>query len=141
MNMLQGKTLPVRVNLFLIVNPPTWFNKVWTIMKGMLSEDFAQKVYMIPESQLSEHLAAGYESFLPDDMANGQVDTRALVGDFVQYRVFFETGRMPMRAPPSPRNNTSPRKKKAVEPPPTKKRRRLRCFFSNKSLGHTSAAI
>jgi len=132
MNMLQGKTLPVRVNLFLIVNPPTWFNKVWSIMKGMLSEEFAKKVHMIPESQLSEHLATGYENFLPDDMATGQVCTHDLVRDFVQYRIFVETGHVPIQMPDGPR--TKEHKKRSVEPPPTKKRRRLLSFFSNRSL-------
>ena len=133
MNMLQGKTLPVRVNLFLIVNPPAWFNKVWSIMKGMLSEEFAKKVHMIPESQLSQHLATGYENFLPDDMATGQVCTRALVRDFVQYRIFLETGHVPIQMPDGPRTK-SQRKTKLVEPHPTKKRRRLLSFFSNRSL-------
>ena len=33
---LQGR-VPVRVRMFLIVNPPSWFGKIWTIMKPMLA--------------------------------------------------------------------------------------------------------
>eukprot|EP00957_Ditylum_brightwellii_P192493 14656319-Ditylum_brightwellii.AAC.1 len=35
--------VPVRVRLFLIVNPPSWFGKIWKIMRPMLSDDFAKK--------------------------------------------------------------------------------------------------
>jgi hypothetical protein len=85
MMMLQGR-VPVRVRLFLIVNPPGWFGKIWTIMKPMLAADFRKKVHMIPESDLPKFLEAGYESYLPDDTETGTVDTAQLVQDFVTYR-------------------------------------------------------
>ena len=98
-NMVQGKNLPVRVNLFLIVNPQPWFHKVWAIVRPMLSDEFASKVFMIPESQLSEHLRDGYEQFLPDEMAtsSGSTNTKQVVTDYIDYRIFLETGRVPMR--------------------------------------------
>jgi hypothetical protein len=40
MQALQGTKGPVKVDLFLIVNPPKWFDKVWNIMKPMLSTAF-----------------------------------------------------------------------------------------------------
>jgi len=98
MNMLQGKTIPVRVELFLIVNPKPWFNKVWSIMRPMLSDEFAKKVIMISETQLPEHLMEGYENFLPDEMStsSGQMNTQEVISDYLQYRIFLETGRVPM---------------------------------------------
>jgi CRAL/TRIO domain len=90
MEMLQGKRIPVRVNLFLIVNPPRWFNKVWAMMRPMLSEEFSKKVHMIQESQLSEFLAPGFEAYLPDEMITGQAKTDTIVTDFVAYRLYRE---------------------------------------------------
>lgn len=90
MQMLQGNRIPVRVNLFLIVNPPRWFGKVWNIMKGMLSESFQKKVHMIPEAKLSEFLQAGFEDYLPDEMETGRVNTNLLVEDFLTYRIAVE---------------------------------------------------
>lgn len=90
MRMLQGKSIPVRLNLFLIVNPPRGFNKVWNVMKPMLTENFRQKVHMTPESQLFAFLKPGYEAYLPDDMTTGQVDTDLLVRDFLAYRLYLE---------------------------------------------------
>lgn len=90
MQALQGATTPVRVTHFLIVNPPSWFGKVWKIMKTMLSAEFQKKVQMIPECSLSNFLAPGYENFLPDEMATGEAPTEELVRDWVTYRKFIE---------------------------------------------------
>lgn len=89
MMMLQGR-IPVRVRLFLIVNPPSWFNKIWSIMKGMLAPDFRKKVHMIPESEVSNFLAEGFETYLPDEMTKGMADTDAMVEDFIAYRKSIE---------------------------------------------------
>ena len=89
MVMLQGK-VPARVRLFLIVNPPTWFDTIWKIMKNMLAPDFRKKVHMIPESELPNFLAEGYQSFLPDDMECGKVPTEGIVKDFVKFRKYLE---------------------------------------------------
>jgi hypothetical protein len=89
MMMLQGR-VPVRVRMFLIVNPPSWFDTIWKIMKPMLAADFRKKVHVIPEAKLAEFLAHGFETYLPDDAALGKADTQALVEDFVTYRKEIE---------------------------------------------------
>ena len=92
MDMLQGKRIPsMRVNLFLIVNPPRWFNKVWALMTPMLSEEFSKKSQMIPESLLSKFsFAPGFQTYLPDEMAIGQAKTDAIVDDFILFRLYRE---------------------------------------------------
>ena len=89
MNMLQGK-IPVRVRMFLIVNPPGWFGMIWRIMKPMLSEDFRKKVSVIYESELSNFLAEGFEEFLPDEFSDGRASTDDMVEDFIAYRKSVE---------------------------------------------------
>ena len=89
MMMLQGR-VPVRVRLFLIVNPPSWFGKIWNIMKPMLAADFRKKVHMIPHTELSEHLMKDYMKYLPDDIEGGKVPTEDICKDFVAYRKFVE---------------------------------------------------
>mgnify|MGYP003565649968 CR=1 FL=1 len=89
MMMLQGR-VPVRVRMFLIVNPPGWFDKIWSIMKGMLAKDFRKKVHMIPESELGQFLEAGFEEFLPDDMSTGKASTEQMVQDYITYRKHVE---------------------------------------------------
>jgi len=89
MKMLQGR-IPVRVRMFLILNPPGWFGKIWSIMKPMLSKDFRTKVHVIPESKLSKYLSEGFEDFLPDELANGCALTDDIVKDFVAYRKSIE---------------------------------------------------
>ena len=90
MQALQGHTTPVRVTHFLIVNPPAWFGKIWTIMKTMLSSEFQKKVHMIPECQLADFLAPGFEELLPDDMVTGRASTDDMVQDWITYRKFIE---------------------------------------------------
>uniref|UniRef100_A0A7S4JRV5 CRAL-TRIO domain-containing protein n=2 Tax=Odontella aurita TaxID=265563 RepID=A0A7S4JRV5_9STRA len=89
MMMLQGR-VPVRVRLFLIVNPPGWFGTIWKIMKPMLADDFRKKVFMIPCSDLSDHLEANFQENLPDDIEIGKADTQGIVSDFIQYRKYVE---------------------------------------------------
>lgn len=90
MEILQGSYFPVNVTLFLIVNPPSWFDRVWKIMRPMLSKEFRKKVHVIPESDLFEYLPFHYEAFLPDEMESGMVPTDSIVNDFVTYRLFVE---------------------------------------------------
>ena len=89
MMMLQGR-VPVRVRMFLIVNPPSWFGAIWKIMRPMLAPDFRKKVHVIPESKIAEHLEHGFETYLPDETELGKADTDALVEDFVTYRKAVE---------------------------------------------------
>ena len=85
MKMLQGKS-PVRVRMFVIANPPSWFNVIWKIMKPMLAPDFRKKVHVIPQSQVGEFLMDGYPEFLCDDMEGGKANTDEMVRDFIAYR-------------------------------------------------------
>uniref|UniRef100_A0A7S2MV84 CRAL-TRIO domain-containing protein n=1 Tax=Helicotheca tamesis TaxID=374047 RepID=A0A7S2MV84_9STRA len=89
MMMLQGR-VPVRVRLFLIVNPPSWFGKIWKIMRPMLSDDFAKKVHMIKSDELATHMADDFKTYLPDDMEEGKAPTQAMVSDFIAYRKHVE---------------------------------------------------
>ena len=86
---LQGR-VPVRVRMFLIVNPPSWFGKIWSIMKPMLQNDFRKKVHMIPETELHNLLAGDFKKDLPDDLECGGADTEGLVKDYVAYRKYIE---------------------------------------------------
>jgi hypothetical protein len=89
MMMLQGR-VPVRVRMFLIVNPPGWFGAIWKIMKPMLAPDFRKKVHVIPESKIGEYLEQGFETYLPDETDQGKADTQAMVEDFVTHRKHIE---------------------------------------------------
>lgn len=89
MKMLQG-SVPARVGMFLIVNPPTWFDAIWKIMKPMLSRDFQQKVHIIPEKKLHKYLQKGFEAFLPDETAIGKAPTDKIIHDFIASRIRIE---------------------------------------------------
>lgn len=85
MRMLQGG-VPARVGLFLIVNPPAWFGTLWKMMKPVLHPTFHGKVKIISENALSQHLAMGYQAYLPSDTRVGSVNPTKLVKDFIAYR-------------------------------------------------------
>lgn len=110
MQMLQGNRLPARVELFLIVNPKPWFDKVWKLMRPMLSDEFASKVFMIQETELKNHFHHGYNEFLPDEFQTGQASTTDMVTDFVTYRLCFEgsKGRISINDPPEIRHGKKP---------------------------------
>jgi hypothetical protein len=87
---LQGYIVPVRVQLFIILNPPSWFGVVWKIMKPMLLPAFRKKVKMIHDKDLPNYLQEGFEQYLPDEVKNGQADTDDLTQDFVAYRKYVD---------------------------------------------------
>jgi CRAL/TRIO domain len=89
---LQGFMVPVKTQLFLIVNPPSWFGTIWKIMKPMLAPSFRKRVKICPEFKIAKYLQPGFEQFLPDDMASGQAYTDNMVMDFIAYREHVETG-------------------------------------------------
>ena len=104
---LQAFTVPVTVQLFLIVNPPSWFGVIWRIMKPMLAPSFRKKVKVIKERMLHKYLKEGFENYLPDDLSCGRENTEALVRDFIAWRKcaegqFLEEGsRVSYRSMPS----------------------------------------
>ena len=87
---LQGAMAPVKVQLFLIVNPPAWFGAIWRIMKPMLIPSFRRKVKICNEKDISKYLKSDYQKYLPDDMKSGTVPTDKLVADFIAYREHVE---------------------------------------------------
>lgn len=91
LEILQGHKGPQKVDLVLIVNPPVWFNKVWRMVKPMLSPCFQRKVHIVQESQLNVFLCPGFEDFLPaSEFQKGRVSVDDLVMDFIAFRVFLE---------------------------------------------------
>jgi hypothetical protein len=90
MRTLQGK-FPVRVRLFLIVNPPGWFGKIWNMIRPLLAADFRKKVHMIPESELPTFFPDLFTMMLPDDADTGQAPTDKMVADFISYRLHVES--------------------------------------------------
>jgi hypothetical protein len=90
MQTLQGHKFPARVNLFLIVNPPKWFDTIWQIMKPMLSSNFQRKVHMVAEDELGFFFKQGYEKYLPDEFVEGEASTDQIVEDFITYRMAVE---------------------------------------------------
>jgi hypothetical protein len=46
---------PIKCELFCIVNPPNWFNKVLTIIKPMMSNGLVDRLMLVKQSQLSAY--------------------------------------------------------------------------------------
>lgn len=87
---LQGCMVPVKTQLFLIVNPPTWFGLIWRLMKPMLAPSFRKRVKICNEIKISKYLAPDFESYLPDDMESGQAKMDDIVQDFICFRRYAE---------------------------------------------------
>ncbi|CAJ1967835.1 unnamed protein product [Cylindrotheca closterium] len=91
MQALQGKMVPTKVELFLIVNPPSWFGRVWKVMKSMLSKSFAKKVHMIKEDRLGEFLMDGYDQYVPDEFSAGWKITEEITDDYIDFRQYEDS--------------------------------------------------
>ena len=91
---LQSKMTPTRVQLFLIVNPPSWFDSIWKIMKPMLHPEFRRKVHMISFHKMKDFLQPGYENYLPDEVHSGRENTNKVVEEFIAQRKQIESNRL-----------------------------------------------
>lgn len=90
MQALQGNLVPTKVELLLIVDPPSWFRSVWNkvIKPKMMSNSFAKKVHIVSQDRLSDFFSRGYEQFLPEDMSSGWQSTIELVDDYVDKKSY-----------------------------------------------------
>lgn len=87
---LQSFYVPVKTQLFLIVNPPVWFGAIWRIMKPMLAPSFRKRVKICNEDKIAKYLQSSFEDFLPDDMKTGRANTQQMLEDFISFRRFAE---------------------------------------------------
>lgn len=80
---LQGKHVPTKVELLVMVNAPPAFMNVWKNMKKMFSKSLARKAHMIKENRLKEFLVDGYQQYLPEEFARGWKDTYEIIEDYI----------------------------------------------------------
>lgn len=88
---LQGHRVPTRISVFLIVDPPSWFDSIWKIMKPMMSDDFRDKVAVVSSKHLQVYLMDEYQRYLPDEMHGGRMNTSHIVKAFVAERKAIES--------------------------------------------------
>lgn len=88
---LQGHRVPTRISVFLIVDPPSWFDSILTIMHTMMSDDFREKIAVVSSEDLKTYLMDGYHRYLPDDMQGGRMDTNHIVKAFTAERKASES--------------------------------------------------
>ena len=84
--------VPTKVGAVLIVNAPRWFPKLYRhLFKKMMTKSFAKKVHILKkQEQLQNHLAEGYEKYLPVEMGYW-VDSTEIVEDFVDWKRHTES--------------------------------------------------
>jgi hypothetical protein len=88
---------PCRVRMFLIVNPPSWFNMVWRLIRPMMSSQFAG-TYSISWSKFSEKVSMPqgkeiFEHFDADQVPKelgGELDIDAALSVFIRHRYEVE---------------------------------------------------
>lgn len=88
---VQGRKVPTRVEMFLIVNQPSWFSKMWgPVVKPMLHKDFREKTQRITFNDLNKVMAPGFENFLPSEIDCGKGNSDLMVRDFIEGRKVIE---------------------------------------------------
>ena len=94
MMMLQGRRVPTRVELFLILDPPSWFGSIWSITKPILTEAFRRNVHIITFNEMGKYVKQGYHNYMPDDVYFGKADTGRIIENFIEYRKRVESARI-----------------------------------------------
>jgi len=88
---VEGRLLvPARFTVLLYIDAPEVFVNGWKLLRPMLAPWLAKKVHFIKADQLGNFLVSGYKDFLPDEIEGGWKDTRELVDDYVDLKIYDE---------------------------------------------------
>ena len=82
--LIQGYPFPFRISCFMVVDYPSWFGSIWSMMKPLLAPSFRRKVHFVKLSQLGDYMTPGFEEFLPDGISGGQRNTDQMICDFTE---------------------------------------------------------
>jgi CRAL/TRIO domain len=95
---IMREYIPIRLRSIHIIYPPTWMtNKLWLLRPMLASYECKDHIYMIHhEDELSNYFMSNYQSYLPDDIVSGQINTDDLVRDYVIYCRYIEQQRCSM---------------------------------------------
>mmetsp|Transcript_40380 Transcript_40380/g.97491 ORF Transcript_40380/g.97491 Transcript_40380/m.97491 type:complete len:287 (-) Transcript_40380:150-1010(-) len=63
----EGQVVPTSIVQILIVNPPTFFETIWKVVRPAFSSLFSKRIHFIKSNKLGNYLMEGYEADLPDD--------------------------------------------------------------------------
>mmetsp|Transcript_19267 Transcript_19267/g.32175 ORF Transcript_19267/g.32175 Transcript_19267/m.32175 type:complete len:293 (+) Transcript_19267:185-1063(+) len=83
---MQGR-FPMRVRMFLIVNPPSWFSTIWKVIRPMMTKDFAAKVKLPKKKDICKFVDD--PKTLPSEFG-GQVDVEESIKSFMTLRYQLE---------------------------------------------------
>jgi hypothetical protein len=94
--LMQGRLFPVKVESILFTNAPKWFDKIWGILKQMMSSDFLQtSVHRVSINDLvTQNLEPGWERYMTDDLFLGKRNADQIVAEFIEQRKGIERARL-----------------------------------------------
>jgi len=90
LDVLQGNVVPTTISLFLILDPPTWFGRIWRQMKSHMSPEFAKKVRLTEAEDLPEYFPDGYQFSFPNCVPGCWRKKSEMVEDYVDRRIFLD---------------------------------------------------
>ena len=90
LDVLQGNVIPTRISLFLILNPPTWFGRIWRQLKTNMSPEFFSIVRLVETEDLPEYFPEGYQSYMPNDVVGCWRRKDEMVEDYIDRRLFID---------------------------------------------------
>lgn len=94
--LVQGRVFPVKVESVLFTNAPKWFDKIWGILKQMMSTEFLHtNVHRVSfHDMVMHHLEPGWERYMTDDVFLGNRNADQIVAEFIEQRKVIERSRL-----------------------------------------------
>ncbi|CAJ1933081.1 unnamed protein product [Cylindrotheca closterium] len=87
---IQGKLVPTKVRLILVVGATKRFDNSWKQMKELLSPEYVKRFQFISEDKLRDYLMDGYEQFLPNELKGGFRDCMEMAEDYSDLKMYEE---------------------------------------------------
>lgn len=91
MHLIDGNTIPIRINEILSVDAPKVYSKIMKMSKPLMTKSFAEKFKVIKSRDLGEYLMEDFEKYLPDDIyVGGWRSGEEIMEDFIDQSRFDE---------------------------------------------------
>lgn len=87
---VEGRVVPTRFTVLLYIEAPKVFLNGWKLLRPMIAPWLAKKVHFIKADQLDNFLVSGFKDFLPDEIEGGWKDTRELIDDYIDLKIYNE---------------------------------------------------
>lgn len=87
LSVFQGRKVPTKIPLILMVDPSKIAFQVWKIVRPMAPASLAKKMHFITNDKLGRYFGKDYQFHLPEELASGCVSSAEITEDYIDLKL------------------------------------------------------